>query len=135
MKTLTLISIFFLCTGFCGNSYSKEISSNFNYDGKNYKTSLPLSKLENTKGFDIENTEYKIDISKIVGTAKTVLQRVSKDTKWDVESIGLYKYQYSNANYWYYQINLRSSNSYVYLNVGLNGEEPEIYRIDEILIN
>lgn len=135
MKTMLLASVFFLCTGFCGPSYAKEISSNFNHNGKNYKSSLALSKLENTKGFDIENTDYKIDISKIVGTAKAVLSKLDAETKWSVETIALYKYQYSNANYWYYQINLRSANSYVYLNVGLNGEEPSIYRIDEILIN
>lgn len=135
MKTLILISTFFLSSGFCGTSYSTEISSSFNYEGKQYKSVLPIVKIENSKNFEINDTQKKIDIAKIVKTAKEVLSKVDQDADWNVESIGLYKYQYSQETYWYYQINLRSgSSSYVYLNVGLSGEKPEIYRIDEILL-
>ena len=117
---------------------SQGINSSFNYGGTSYKTVLPFSELSGSKNFDIENGEFPVGFGQIIKIAKGLTKKVEPEAAWTVESVGLNKYNYSGCVYWYYQFNIRStnpSNSYLYLNIGLNGEKPEIYRIDEVLIN
>ena len=117
---------------------NQGINSSFNYSGTSYKTVLTFSELSRSKNFDIEDGEFPLGFGQIIKTAKGLTKKVDAETEWTVESVGLNKYNYSGCIYWYYQINMRSvnpNNSYLYLNIGLNGEKPEIYRIDEVLIN
>ena len=117
---------------------NQGINSSFNYGGTSYKTVLPFSELSGSKNFDIENGEFPVGFGQIIKIAKDLTKKVDPEAAWTVESVGLNKYNYSGCVYWYYQLNIRStnpSNSYLYLNIGLNGEKPEIYRIDEVLIN
>ncbi len=110
---------------------SQGISSNFTYKNKQYKSLLPLSKITSSSDFKIGVSEFPKKISEIINIGKTVVNKVDSELKWEVENLGLYKYHYSNCVYWYYQINYRANNQYVYVNIGLNGELPDLYRIDE----
>ena len=117
---------------------NQGINSSFNYSGTSYKTVLSFSELSGSKNFDIENGEFPVGFGEIIKIAKGLTKKVDPEAAWTVESVGLNKYNYSGCVYWYYQLNMRSTNpnnSYLYLNIGLNGEKPEIYRIDEVLIN
>ncbi len=119
------------------NDYNKGINSNFNYGGDTYKTVLPFSKLSESKNFDIENADFPVGFGQIIKTAKGLTEKVDPEAAWSVESVGLNKYNYSSCIYWYYQINMRSSNpnnNYLYLNIGINGEKPNIYKIKEVLL-
>ena len=120
------------------NDYNQGINSNFNYNSIAYKTVLPFSRLSESKNFDIESGDFPLVFGQIIKVAKGLTRKVDNEAKWTVESVGLNKYNYSNCVYWYYQINMRSNtpnNSYMYLNIGLNGEKPNIYKISEVLIN
>ena len=120
------------------NNSSYGINSNFNYNNVAYKTVLPLTKMAESENFDISSGNFPMEFSEIIKVGKSLTKKIDVEAKWSVESVGLYKYNYSNCIYWYYQINYRSSspnNQYVYLNIGLNGEEPNIYKINEVLIN
>jgi len=120
------------------NDYNQGINSNFNYNSIAYKTVLPFSRLSESKNFDIESGDFPLGFGQIIKVAKGLTGKVDNEAKWSVESVGLNKYNYSNCVYWYYQINMRSNtpnNSYMYLNIGLNGEKPNIYKISEVLIN
>ncbi len=120
------------------NDYNQGINSNFNYNSVAYKTVLPFSRLSESNNFDIENGEFPLGFGQIIKVAKGLTKKIDVEANWTVESVGLNKYNYSNCIYWYYQINLRSNtpnNSYLYLNIGLNGEKPNIYKINEVLIN
>ena len=138
--TILLISIVFtLQASACEiNSGKYGINSNFNYNNVAYKTLLPLTKMAESKNFDISKGDFPVEFSKILQVGWGLTKKIDVEAKWSVESVGLYKYNYSNCVYWYYQINYRSNNpgnQYVYLNIGLNGEEPDIYKINEVLIN
>ena len=120
------------------NDYNQGINSNFNYNSIAYKTVLPFSSLSESKSFDIESGDFPLGFGQIIKVAKGLTRKVDNEAKWTVESVGLNKYNYSNCTYWYYQLNMRSNtpnNSYLYLNIGLNGEKPNIYKINEVLIN
>ncbi|HSG32186.1 MAG TPA: hypothetical protein VLB82_11660 [Thermodesulfobacteriota bacterium] len=113
------------------SGYNQGISSNFTYKNKQYKSMLPLQKIVSSSDFNIESSKFPKDISEIINIGKTVVKKVDSELNWEVEGLGLYKYNYSNCKYWYYQINYRANNQYIYINIGLNGETPELYRIDE----
>ena len=120
------------------NNNNQGINSNFNYNGIAYKTVLPLSRMSESKNFDINSGEFPLGFGQILKVARGLTSKVDNEAKWTVESVGLNKYNYSNCIYWYYQINMRSNmpnNSYLYLNIGINGEKPNIYKINEVLIN
>jgi len=120
------------------NNINQGINSNFNYNNVAYKTVLPFSKLAESKDFDIDSAEFPVGFHQIIKVAKGLTSKIDVESVWSIESVALYKYNYSNCTFWYYQINMRSNNpgnSYVYLNIGLNGEEPNIYKINEVLIN
>ena len=120
------------------SNYNQGINSNFNYNGDAYKTVLPFSRLSDSKNFEIESGEFPLGFGQIIKVAKGLTEKIDVEAKWTIESVGLNKYNYSNCVYWYYQINMRSNmpnNSYLYLNIGLNGEKPNIYKIKEELIN
>jgi len=120
------------------NNQNQGINSNFNYNSIAYKTVLPFSKLSESKNFDIESGEFPLGFGQIIKVAKGLTKKIDIEANWTVESVGLNKYNYSNCIYWYYQINMRSSNpnnNYLYLNIGINGEKPNIYKINEVLIN
>jgi hypothetical protein len=142
MRYLLIISVFVftaLPAYACQiNNVNQGINSNFNYRGIAYKTVLPFSRLSESKNFDIESGDFPLGFGQIIKTAKELTMKVDPEAIWSVESVGLNKYNYSNCIYWYYQINMRSNtpnNSYMYLNIGLNGEKPNIYKISEVLIN
>lgn len=119
------------------NDYNKGINSSFNYGGVAYKTVLPFSKLSESKNFDIESGDFPVGFGQIIKTAKGLTKKVDMEADWSIESVGLNKYNYSNCIYWYYQINMRSNNpnnNYIYLNIGISGEKPNIYKIDEVLL-
>ena len=117
----------------CNNK--KGISSNFTYKNKQYKTNLPLCELSESSQIDVNNSKLPKEISEIVGVGKRVLKKVDSAQSWELQSLTLNKYNYQHTTFWYYQLNFNASNQfYVYINVGLNGEEPEIYRIDEVLL-
>lgn len=120
------------------SNVNQGINSNFNYNSVSYKTILPFSRLSESKNFDIENGDFPRGFDQIIKIAKGLTVKIDPETEWSVESVGLYKYNYSNCIYWYYQVNMRSNkpgNNYIYLNIGLNGEKPNIYKISEVLIN
>jgi hypothetical protein len=112
-------------------NYNQGVSSNFTYKNKQYKSMLRLEKITGSANFQIGSTEFPKKISEIINIGKTVVKKVDSELNWEVETLGLYKYRYSNCVYWYYQINYRANNQYVYVNLGLNGEIPDLYRIDE----
>ena len=74
-------------------------------------------------------------MSEIINIGKNVIRKLDEKLNWDVESVALYKYHYGNCKYWYYQLSFRANNQYININVGLNGEEPDLYRIDEVKLN
>lgn len=120
------------------NNMDQGINSNFNYNNVAYKSVLPFSKMSDSKNFDINSAEFPVGFNQIIKVAKGLTKKIDVESKWSIESVALYKYNYSNCIFWYYQINMRSNNpgsNYVYLNIGLNGEEPNIYKINEVLIN
>jgi len=96
---------------------------------------LLLEKIISGANFKIGTSEFPKTISEIINIGRTVVKKVDSELNWEVETLGLYKYNYSNCVYWYYQINYRANNQYVYVNLGLNGETPDLYRIDETLIS
>lgn len=133
-----ILMVLFLCSPLGSASRIANdpgINSNFNFRGKQYKTVLPYSRMQEMANFDIDGSKLPLDISQIIAIGKKVVKKIDSEERWLVHSIGLYKYSYQNANYWYYQIHFRANNQYVYINIGLSGEEPDIYRIDEVLIN
>jgi hypothetical protein len=95
---------------------------------------LSLQKITSSTDFQIGTSEFPKKLSEIINIGKNVVKKVDSELTWEVETLGLYKYNYSNCVYWYYQINYRANNQYVYINLGLNGETPDLYRIDETLI-
>jgi hypothetical protein len=95
---------------------------------------LPLKKITSSSDFQIETSEFPKTISEIINIGKSVVKKVDSELKWEVQTLGLYRYHYSNCVYWYYQINYKANNQYLYINLGLNGETPDLYRIDETLI-
>ena len=120
------------------NNVNKGINSNFNYNNVAYKTVLPFSKMSESKNFDIEKGDFPVGFGQIIKIAKGLTKKIDIESKWSIESVGLYKYNYSNCTFWYYQINMRSNNpnnNYVNMNIGINGEEPNIYKINEVLLN
>ena len=120
------------------NNPKQGINSSFNYNNVAYKSVLPFSKMSESKNFNIENGDFPVGFGQIIKVAKSLTSKIDVESKWSIESVALYKYNYSNCTFWYYQINMRSnnpSNNYIYLNIGLNGEEPNIYKINEVLIN
>lgn len=137
IKTFIIISLFLsikaISCEFPG--YSQGIVSNININQKQYKSVLSIETLIKTPDFIIGEKDFPIPISEIIKVAFNAVNKLDKELKWDVESIGLHKYNYSNCVYWYYQVYFRSGNHYAYLNIGLNGESPDIYRIDEIKLN
>jgi hypothetical protein len=142
MKYLLIVSVFVftaLPAYACQiNNVNQGINSNFNYNSIAYKTVLPFSRLSESKNFDIENGDFPLGFGQMIKAAKKLTRKVDPEAIWSVESVGLNKYNYSNCIYWYYQINMRSNtpnNNYMYLNIGLNGEKPNIYKIREVLIN
>jgi len=116
-------------------NYNQGVSSNFTYNNKQYKSMLLLEKIISSADFKIGTSEFPKTISEIINIGKTVVKKVDSELSWEVESLGLYKYNYSNCVYWYYQINFKANNQYIYINLGLNGETPDLYRIDETLIS
>ena len=114
--------------------YSGGLSNNFNYKGMEYRTCLPLSIFKDQSDFRIENSEFPLSMSQIIQFAKDNASKVDPEAKWTVQSISLNQYNYSNAIYWYYYVNLRYDNFYLYINIGLNGEQPQIYKIQPILL-
>jgi len=119
------------------NSSTQGINSNFNYGGVAFKTILPFSKMSESKNFEIESGDFPVGFGQIIKTAKGLTKKIDVEANWTIESVGLNKYNYSNCIYWYYQINMRSNNpnnNYLYLNIGINGEKPDIYKINEVLI-
>ena len=112
-------------------SINQGVSSNFTYSNKQYKSMLPLQKITSSADFKIETSEFPKTILEIINIGKIVVKKVDSELNWEVETLGLYKYNYSNCVYWYYQINYRANNQYLYINLGLNGETPDLYRIDE----
>ena len=116
-------------------NYNQGVSSNFTYKNKQYKSMLLLEKIISSANFKIGTSEFPKTISEIINIGKTVVKKVDSELNWQVETLGLYKYNYSNCVYWYYQINYRANNQYIYVNLGLNGETPDLYRIDETLIS
>ena len=137
---LLLFIILFTSAGYTcqKSSDNKGINSNFNYNNSSYKSILPFSKLEASKNFNIEEANFEVQIKDIILIAKEHAKKIDSIAKWSVESVGLYKYNYSSCNYWYYQVNLSANNpgnNYLYLNLGLNGEKPDIYKINEVLIS
>ena len=120
------------------NDINRGINSNFNYNKVAYKTVLPFSKMSDSMNFNIEDGDFPVGFGQIIKVAKRLTKKIDVEAKWSIESVALYKYNYSNCTFWYYQINMRSNNpgnNYMYLNIGLNGEEPNIYKINEVLIN
>ncbi|MGI9533692.1 MAG: hypothetical protein ACR2NW_01975 [Thermodesulfobacteriota bacterium] len=120
------------------NNANQGINSNFNYNNVAYKTVLPFSKMSESKNFNIEKGDFPVGFGQIIKIAKGLTKKIDIESNWSIESVALYKYNYSNCTFWYYQINMRSnnpSNNYVYLNIGINGEEPNVYKINEVLIN
>ena len=119
------------------NSSTQGINSSFNYNGIAYKTVLPFSRLSESKNFDIEAGEFPLGFGEIIKTAKGLTRKIDVEANWTIESVSLNKYNYSSCIYWYYQINMRSNNpnnNYLYLNIGINGEKPDIYKINEVLL-
>ena len=128
-------SIGYTCQKSSGN---QGINSSFNYNNSSYKSVLPFSKLEASKNFNIEEANFEVQIKDIILIAKEHAKKIDSLAKWSIESVALYKYNYSSCAYWYYQINMRANNpanNYLYLNIGLNGEKPDIYKINEVLIS
>ncbi len=117
------------------NNINQGVSSNFTYKNKQYKSILPLEKIAGSTDFQIGTSQFPKTISEIINIGKTVVKKVDSELTWEVETLGLYKYHYSNCVYWYYQINYKANNQYIYVNLGLNGETPDLYRIDETLIS
>ncbi len=137
MKILSafLITILLISTAFaCRSAFSQQLSSNFHYNNKNYKVSLSIKNLYSSSDFNIEKSEFPKQISEIIKIAKVLMKRIDNEQNWEIQNITLNRYNYNNATYWYYQIKLRANNVYSYLNIGINGEQPDIYRIDEVLI-
>ncbi|NIP29279.1 MAG: hypothetical protein GTO02_02240 [Candidatus Dadabacteria bacterium] len=112
-------------------NYNQGISSNFTYKNKQYKSFLPLEKITSSSDFEIETSQFPKSISEIIKIGKSIVNKVDSEIKWEVQTLGLYNYHYGNCKYWYYQINYRGNNQYLYINIGLNGETPNLYRIDE----
>jgi len=117
------------------NNINQGVSSNFTYKNKQYKSMLPLEKIAGSTDFQIGTSEFPKTISEIINIGKTVVKKVDSELTWEVETLGLHKYHYSNCVYWYYQINYKANNQYIYVILGLNGETPNLYRIDETLIS
>ncbi|NIP31735.1 MAG: hypothetical protein GTO02_11415 [Candidatus Dadabacteria bacterium] len=141
MKLFLAASFFILSVSYgytCQVSKANQgINSNFNYDNTAYKSVLPFSRLQGSKDFKIDDANFSVEIGEIIKVAKNLVKKVDKDANWSIESVGLHKYNYSSCTYWYYQINMRSNNyghNYLYLNIGINGEKPDIYKIKEVLI-
>ena len=116
-------------------NYNQGVSSNFTYKNKQYKSMLSLQKITSSTEFQIGTSEFPKKLSEIINIGKSVVKKVDSELNWEVETLGLYKYHYSNCVYWYYQINYKANNQYIYVNLGLNGETPNLYRIDETLIS
>lgn len=138
MKILSafLITILLISNAFaCRSVFSQELSSNFHYNNKNYRVSLSIKNLYSSSDFNIEKSEFPKQIYEIIQIAKGLMKRIDSEQNWGIQNITLNRYNYNNATYWYYQINLRANNVYTYLNIGINGEQPNIYRIDEVLIS
>ena len=115
-------------------NYNQGVSSNFTYKNKQYKSMILLEKIISSSDLQIGTYEFPKTISEIINIGKTVVKKVDSELTWEVETLGLHKYHYSNCVYWYYQINYKANNQYIYVNLGLNGETPDLYRIDETLI-
>ena len=117
----------------CSNK--QGISSNFKYKNKQYKSILLYCGLDKSSNIDINSSEIPKKISEIISIGKKTLKKVDSDQVWELQSLNLNKYNYQNSTYWYYQLNFNANNQfYVYINIGLNGETPDIYRIDEVLL-
>ncbi len=112
--------------------YDQGIISNINIGQKQFKSVLPIGSLVKTPDFIIGESEFPKPVSEIVKVASNAIKKIDSELKWSVESIALYKYHYNNCMFWYYQVYFSSGNFYGYINVGLNGESPDVYRINEI---
>lgn len=117
------------------NKYNQGIVSNINFKNKQYKSLLPISMLGKNPDFVIGVSDFPMPMSEIINIGKNVIRKLDEKLNWDVESVALYKYHYGNCKYWYYQLSFRANNQYININVGLNGEEPDLYRIDEVKLN
>ena len=116
-------------------AYNQGIVSNITFDRKQYKSVLSFESLIKSPDFNISEDEFPKPISEIIKIGMYVMNKVDIEQKWEPNSVALNKYNYNNCVYWYYQVNFSSGNYYAYLNVGLNGEPPDIYRIDETKLN
>lgn len=95
--------------------YNQGIVSNININQKQYKSVLSIESLVKIPGFVIGGKEFPKPISEIIKVGYNAVNKLNKDLKWDVGSIGLHKYRYNNCVYCYYQIYFRSGNHYAYL--------------------
>ena len=140
IKIISLLAVFLFIVSLQAStceitSINQGVSSNFTYKNKQYKSMLPLQKITSSTDFKIETSEFPKTISEIINIGKSVVKKVDSELNWEVETLGLYKYHSSNCLSWYSPLPYRANNQYLYINLGLNGETPDLYRIDETLIN
>lgn len=115
--------------------YHQGVTSNINLDRKQYKSVLSFESLIKSSDFNISEDKFPKPVSDIIKVGLNAMNKIDKELKWETESVALHKYNYNNCIYWYYQVYFRSGNYYAYLSVGINGESPDIYRIDEVKLN
>ena len=95
------------------------VRTNFDYEGKEYRSKLPKKALIAHGKLDLKNAGGRIDFRKAAKAAAVKLRAIDNSSPWELSYCYLYSYSYDDQKYYYWDLKMRNANDSVTVYVTL----------------